>query len=142
MLYLSDRCQKNVGYLLMIQCQILKSVKCAVEIWKAIKISESSAIKFQYLFGTILISNDPLCNPTTYSFQKKELKLQCGTSRGGEAEPSIFSWLKGTFQFDWKIFLYFGGEKYDAFGKLGNLNIIPIVCCYNFSAMLYTNNYF
>ena len=61
-----------------------------------------------------------------------------GLQEGGEAEPSIFSWLKGTFQFDWKIFLYFGGEKYDAFGKLGNLNIIPIVCCYNFFAMLYS----
>ena len=47
-----------------------------------------------------------------------------GLQEGGEAEPSIFSWLKGTFQFDWKIFLYFGWGKDDAFGKSWNLNLM------------------
>ena len=111
--WMADRWQKNERYLLMIQYQIL-----FLNILNKCRIKSSNFCYHQIkYFLYFLISNDPLCTPTTYSFQKKELKLQCGTSRGGEAEPSIFSWLKGTFQFDWKIFLYFGWGKYDAYFK-------------------------
>ena len=61
--------------------------------------------------------------------KKKSWSYSVGLQEGGEAEPSIFSWLKGTFQFDWKIFLYFGWGKYDAFGKSWNLNLMIFNIC-------------
>ena len=110
---MADRWQKNERYLLMIQYQIL-----FLNIhpnFVVIRLNIFSTFWYQMTHCVLLLH--------TVS-KKKSWSYSVGLQEGGEAEPSIFSWLKGTFQFDWKIFLYFGWGKYDAFGKSWNLNLM------------------
>ena len=105
---MADRWQKNERYLLMIQYQIL-----FLNILNKCRIKSSNFCCHQIkYFLYFLISNDPLCTPTTYSFQKKRAEATVWDFKRGEKQNHQYflDW-KGPFNLIEKYSCILVGEN-------------------------------